>query len=790
MDSNKTYKISLGNSRKCKVWSMEEWTWNRFVDRVKDFSIGDCTQEEWRGLSTDQKSDKKDVGGFICGELSSGNRSRVLSRSMICLDADFAAAEFLDIVELCFGYKCVVYSTRSHDTEKSKYRYRVIVPLASDIKVSEYGAACQWAIDMIGAEYFDKTSIQPGRLMYWPSCNIGMDVEVLEVDGETLDFNKIKVTSGKGSVSSSIGNVDLSNVDNGRDEYNKVKQADPLEKAGLIGIFCRTYNIYEAISEFLQDVYIAGNDGRYTYTGGTSTNGLIVYDSKFAYSHHESDPCSMILCNSYDLVRIHKFGNSKNSIKNMNSYILSLPCIKSQWQKEKNRELFKDFHDGQDSDITKFVEELDYDDKGHIKNTMKNARILLSKFVKIRSNELWEKGVIEISGGPWMKPGETRCMEDGDYFFMYELLEKYGIKKLCIDEAIKGLAQINSYNPVCDMLSGLEGTWDGVPRAETLFIDCLGVEDSEYTRYVTKMWLAGCVQRMRNPGCQFDYMIVLDGQTGYRKSTLCSTLASGYFCNTISLADTKDHKKAVEKIKNNWIVEFSELDGIRKTDEETIKNFITTRVDTYRPVWGRSVLNVPRRCVFIGTSNNPDYLRDVTGNRRFIPLSVTKKWDGELDVAQVWAEVLTFADTQLLYMPVEIEELAERKQEMHLDVSEEKLGLVEEFLNMRLPENWDSISQYEKHSFILNYNTMPEIEKLKCVPRVQVCSLDIWTELFNKSRSDIDKNSTREVTRILKRLGWKEIGTKKTIFGKQRVWKKNPKIVSNNFHDRIESVLL
>ena len=310
---------------------------------------------------------------------------------------------------------------------------------------------------------------------------------------------------------------------------------------------------------------------------------------------------------------------------------------------------------------------------------------------------------------------------------------------------------------------------------ETLFIDSLGAEDNIYTREAAKRWLLAAVSRIYRPGCKFDYVPVLSGPPGIGKSTLAMKLGAEWFSDSLSLEDMKD-KTAAEKIQGVWIMEIGELKGMRKTDVESVKSFVSRQVDNYRPSYGRAVESHPRTCVCIGTSNADDYLRDVTGNRRFWPIPVSgisekRPWDlTDEDVAQIWSEVMFYYEgmgERSLLLPKEARALAEQQQLNALEY-DERTGIVEAYLERKLPENWPAMDLSARR-FWLEDNKVDEGE----VTREDVTIMEIWAECFRKMPTEKKRQDSDDIVRILMQLGWRRSGTKRSaIYGTQKAYKK------------------
>jgi predicted P-loop ATPase len=200
-------------------------------------------------------------------------------------------------------------------------------------------------------------------------------------------------------------------------------------------------------------------------------------------------------------------------------------------------------------------------------------------------------------------------------------------------------ARLNGFHPVRDYLDGL--VWDGVARIDTWLTDYAGAVDSDYTRAVGALLLIAAVRRVRRPGCKFDEMVVLEHPTqGTNKSTALEILAvhEDWFTDQFPL--NLHGKQVIEAIRGKWIVEAAELSGMRRTDIEHVKALLSRRTDRARMSYDRLVTNVPRHCVFVGTTNATEYLKDLTGNRRFWPVACKRLKFKELkrDRDQLWAE--------------------------------------------------------------------------------------------------------------------------------------------------------
>ena len=186
--------------------------------------------------------------------------------------------------------------------------------------------------------------------------------------------------------------------------------------------------------------------------------------------------------------------------------------------------------------------------------------------------------------------------------------------------------------------------WDGVERVDMLLIDYFGADDTPYTRAAIRKTLVAAVARIYKPGTKFDSILVLNGPQGVGKSTFFARLGREWFSDSLSISDMKD-KTASEKLINSWILEISEMSGIRKTEVEVVKSFVSRQNDKFRQAYGVNVESHPRKCIIVGSTNSEGgFLRDVTGNRRFWPVhvpgtGVKHPWDMDC-VDQIWLSLI------------------------------------------------------------------------------------------------------------------------------------------------------
>ena len=773
--------IAYGNSRQAKKWVNKTTTFDELRERLKVTIRTTESSEEYAKFSKAQKDNAKDHGGFVAGALKGGRRKidTVELRSMIALDGDRIDKAFLDNYETNVPYTSAMYTT--HSSTEENPRVRLVFPLARDVTAEEFVAISRYLAQMLGIDYFDECSYQPNQLMYWPSTPANGKFVYKEVDKEWLDPDEILnahpewtdpmrlPTSSRESKANTVVNQ---------------KVQDPLEKDGVIGLFNRAYfPITKAIDKFLSDVYEpTDNENRYHFIQSSSMAGVEVIErGKFVYSHHAKDPAYLKLCNAFDIVRIHKFGNDdeQKSNKTMCEFAMKDETVTQLATAERMAEAEVDFKNI-DGDWTK---KLKYQPRSQVlENIVYNLNLILNNDPDFRNfayNEMANR--VQVTGTlPWERPKGNAFWRDADTAQLKSIID---IRYLPFssrnhDVAFTKVADDRHFHPIRDYLDSLP-SWDGVKRVEEVFIKYLKADDTEYIRTVTRKTFAAAVARIYVPGVKFDCVPVLDGDQGIGKSTIVKDLVTAdYYSETLSLTDMDD-KSGAEKLQGFWVIEIGELAGMKKADIEKVKAFLSTSDDKYRPSYGKVVESHPRQCIIIATVNGErGYLRDITGNRRFWIIKVHQKkqkktWNFTKEYRQqFWAEAKEiWKSGEKLYLEGDILEEAEKAQKGALE-ADERVGMVEEYLNTRLPDDWDSMDLFARRNY-LSGSEFGNPEHTGSVVRNEVSNAEIWCECFGKSLQELKPSDSYGIAAIMSQIpGWERTQAikRQPIYGRQRLY--------------------
>ncbi len=766
--------IAVGLTAQSKTWKNISVTWKKFVERLKKSVQTNETISQYLNSSKTEQAKIKDVGGYVGGYLIKGSRAinAVGHRQLVTLDLDFATLDFFDDFQLAYTCNAFLHATHKHCEDAP--RYRLIIPLDREVSPDEYGAISRRIAGTLGIELFDPTTFDTNRLMFWPSNPKDVDYYFQEQEGENLRADDILATYADWK---DISLWPTSAGKNVKDPFGSTKQEDPYMKKGVVGAFCRTYGIAEAIEKFIPTIYESAGQDRYTYAGGSTSGGVIVYDDLYTFSHHGTDPAGGRLCNAFDLIRIHLFKDldkhedSNNSFKAMEQLCTDDKAVKFTFAKEK----FEGKTESKEEDLG-WMSEMEMDSKGNFHATSNNVNAILANDKHLRNlfsyNTFDTKRYI-LRSAPWREITEPEPVRNVDYAGVRNYIETiYGISSaMKIDDSLALEIEKNTIHPIKEYLSALE--WDGEERIESALIEYFGAADNVFTREAFKKMMAAAVARVMNPGCKFDYMLVLVGAQGIRKSSFLNILGKGWFSDSFS---TVQGKEALEQLQGAWLIEIAELSAFRKSEVESIKHFVSKQKDDYRPAYARAPETFKRQCVFFGTTNNLEFLKDPTGNRRFWPIlcgqkRVTKDVFKDLadEVDQMWAEaVVLYNNGEKLYLSKEVERAALEQQEKHSE-KDERMGMILEYLDRKIPADWYDLDIHDRRNWLDNPNNVGTVY------RDIVCTAEVWCECLGKSKEDMDRYKTRDVNDLMRSLPqWTPtVSTSNfTLYGKQKYYER------------------
>jgi putative DNA primase/helicase len=780
IQNNRQLKIATAGDRFSINWQTSELSWAALVDRLRAPIRTPETYAEYVKLGVREQSNLKDVGGFVGGALSGTRRkaANVTGRDLVALDFDNIESGATDTVikrVRTLGCAAAIYSTRKHAGHAP--RLRILLPSDRTMTTDEYEPIARKLADRIGIEWADPTTFEAVRLMYWPSVSSDseyvfevIDKPFFSADGVLQlyeDWTDVRTWPQTPGAEMEI-------------RKSVARAEDPTEKRGIIGAFCRTYNIHSAIEKFIPKVYESGGSGdRYTYLGGSTQGGAVVYDDgKFLYSHHATDPTSGQLVNAWDLIRLHRFAELDDEAK-QGTPVVRLPSSEAMKQfaledeptahtlrMERTAEALNLFEEvlpeeeaPEEALDVSWINQLTLDANGKFQKTIQNIVTTLEHDPmlagKIGLDEFSNRGIV-LGALPWDPSTEFREWRDVDDAGLLCYLEKiYGFTG---EQKVAQALLLTSYqNRIHEVRAYLQGlAWDGVARLDTLLSVYLGAEDNAYTRAVMRKSLCAAVARVSEPGAKYDYMPIFTGPQGIGKSTFLAILAGEWFSDSLA---TFTGKEAAEMLQGVWINEIGELTALSRQETGAVKQFLSKRDDVYREAYGRRTSRFPRQCVFFGTSNDQEFLRDATGNRRFWPVEVgihkaqKSIWnDLPKERDQIWAEaVARYQIGEPLFLTGEVEQMSRDAQAKHKETSGLE-GYIIDFLEKDIPLDWDSWTIDRRKMF---WRGQLKDEFAELVPRDKVCAAEIWVECLNGDVKYMKRMDSVQINNILLSLdGW------------------------------------
>ena len=604
---------------------------------------------------------------FISGEFTENNSGAyhrnnggLLSRDLICIDIEdtkMNTTEVLNTIqESLKEYKYVLYSTFKH--EESNPRLRLVLEPTREILENEYKPTIQHVMALVGVNYDDKCETW-SQLSGLPIVKKGNKyIFIKHLDG--LPYPVQEAVKEEKKVIATYSNEPIKQIPHDQAISIMEKYIDN-EKNNLLE---RNNNYLSCLTVIAKSV----------------VTGEIEYDT------------------AIECMEMLALGNvewKENNLKELNGEITradgSIEYFKN------NYTFISKFQKTQQglqvtNAVTKKKMKISTNESGKVIQTLENLEKIILSITPVAYNEL--KEVIEITESN----GKVKQLTKRHKELLRSAIEKrYKIKVNAIDieTALVGASERYRYHPIKSKI--LSTKWDGIPRAESFFIDVLGVEDNVYNRECTRKWLLAGVYRAFKPGTKFDEMLIIHGEQGLGKSTTFLKLSLG--CHLETTEEIKE--ELMRKALRSWFVELSALSTIKKTNNDTVKAWLSTPVDCVKKLYDRDPQDYPRSFIVCGTTNDKEILKDRTGNRRYWLMygelekrTLDIKDVDEEYILQLWSEVyqwylkkesLLISDETKLYM----EKLSSGALE-HNPLEER----VNSILEMKVPNNW--------HDFIVN----------------------------------------------------------------------------------------
>ena len=789
------YVISVGQSRTSREWKNRSTTWERLVQRLSNCKHTGETAAQYRAMTKTAQGKVKDVGGFVGGTVRDGGPRKadtIVSRDFVTLDIDYGEQSTVGLVQdMLSGTAFCLYSTHSHTPEKP--RYRLVLPLSREVSPDEYIPIARRIADDIGIDLFDSSTYEPCRLMYWPSAPADVDYVFVTGEGDPVDADKALASYTDWSnpvewpIDKRTSKVILRNPG--------ARQEDPTKKPGVIGAYCRTYSITAVIETHLSDVYLpTGKPDRWTYAKGTTAGGLVVYEDKWAYSHHGTDPCCEKLVNAFDLARIHLYGDEDKDA-DINTPVNRLPSflhmertakedrkVAGLMAREKAASIQEEFKDELEADgeDNAWMEELKMDEK------RKNFLPSPYNFGLILRHDPGLKGAVaedRFAGRtvlmrdlPWRKRSVDPYWNNTDYAGLIEYVNAHYdlVGKTALVDASDIVFSQEGFHPVQDYLNGL--TWDGTERLNTLIVDYLGAADNPLTRAMTRKHFTAAVARIMDPGVKYDFVLTLIGPEGSGKSTLVRLMGKDrWFTDSLTSIEGKE---AMEQLRGKWLIEMGELTNYKKSTSEAYKAFLSKQDDFFRPAYGRKGETYLRECVFFATTNEKTFLKGDTGNRRFwviecnaVP-AIKDPWEDLPDeVDQIWAEaVVRWKAGESLFLSDELAAEARERQELHNELaSDERVGLIDAFIHTPVPDTWDSLTKEQRANWFQTGSQLKHDELETYHRRETICTVEVLVECLGQRTDEKTRYRTKEINQILRSLSCLEYAGRSydKVYGRQ-----------------------
>ena len=619
---------------------------------------------------------------FISGDIKPNedgsytrNDNNLKTRDLIVIDIEdtgLTSQEVQDIIqEKLASYKYLLYSTISH--RQNNPRLRLVLEPNRDILKDEYKPTIQHVIQLLNIKY-DTSSCTWSQLQGLPiAVRDNEYIFIKHLDGLPYPVQEEKkvITKYTSEPIQNFTKVSHNQAISIMEKYIENEQ-DKLQERNDYYLSCLTVIAKSVVSGEIEydtaiecmEMLALGNDE-------WKENNLKELDGEITRANDNVD----YFKNKYTF--LGKFQKTQQKIKISNAF-------------------------------TNASLEITTDENGKVIQTLENLEKIILSITPIAYNELTD--VIEIRD----KQGKIKPLEKRDKeLFRMEIEKrfKFKAKVIDLDTAIISASDKFRYHPIKNQILGV--SWDEQPRAESFFIDVLGVEDNVYNRECTRKWLLASLTRLFDNGVKFDEMIILQGGQGIGKSTTLQRLSLGYYTDiTEKISD-----EVTFKVMRTWLVELSELSTMMKTDSDSFKAWLSATKDTVRKKYSTDPNDYPRTFTVLGTTNNKEILKDRTGNRRYWLMYCEKDkikntiWSLDIKyILQLWGEVYQwYKNGENLLISEETKQYMEKLSSGALEYNplEERINSI---LDMYVPNNWkeiinDSMKRYEYYNHVNDYTT-------------------------------------------------------------------------------------
>jgi predicted P-loop ATPase len=748
-----------------KIYTNEKIIWQELKEKLSKTTYTDETQEEYLLMDKTQQGRIKDVGGFVGGFLMNGKRSKenVSYRSLIALDLDECdnnVFKAIDNFKIKYGYSLIVYSTHKHTSQKP--RLRIVLPLDKDVSKEDYILICENICNKIGKSYFDISTCQAERIMFYPSTSKGAEFYFDKQDGVCVNTDEVLKECEIKAPQQENGTIEVKQSTNNNN--NNILE-DPRTKNGIIGLWCRTYNIYDVLNIFLTDVYKPKNKDHYTLIGAGTSGGLLILENGLwckSYHNKDKEVNNGHNFNSFDLVRVKKFGGLDANIKTHTrtdrtpSYIAMSKFAMN--DKRVKETLLKEAKMDFGGDNNEWISQLDLDKQGNILPTLNNEMIILKNDERI--NNIFSYDYLRkrryIENAVWNTDKEKRLFDEEEDTANLSLFysQNYNID---IEKHVRRIISLafsmHVFNSFQLFLENLP-QWDNVVRVKNgkILSDYLGTDDKDYSfngsftgEYLTCHLLAAInralLPQKDNTGYKWDYILVLQGEQGIGKSHFLEKLSCGFYSNGLHIKDIGT-KEANITAQGYVIYDIGELAGIHGEKGEQIKDYLSSSKDIFIKKYQNNNSEFVRRCVFFGTTNKPNFLQnDNYGNRRFIVFKTHKEQikkrvfeDLQRDeVLQLWAEVYYYYKqgmSTLLSDDLQQASLSSQEQMQEVDVIAE---IINEKIEQEVPAGFEYLPDEQKRNYydngIIYENTNIDFSKMQ--KRDFFSAKDIYNDILS-----------------------------------------------------------